>query len=245
VVKRDVTDPGKASELSDAEIVEEVRAGRVELFEVLMRRYNQRVYRLARAVLGTDWEAEDLAQEAWVRAWSHLSQWEGRASFSTWLCRITLYEGWARRRRDKRMEPLAAAAERGDDAKGGDREMREPASPEEGAEGSLYGAEIRALLEDSVESLPETYRTVFVLRQLEELSTAETAECMEISEDAVKVRLHRARVALQRELLERAGPGIRQAFPFLGWRCDRMVAAVMARIGDSQAVIPEPSARPD
>lgn len=232
-MKRDVATLGEASAFSDAEIVEEVRAGHIELFEVLMRRYNQRVYRLARAVLGTDAEAEDLAQEAWVRAWSHLSQWEGRASFSTWLCRIALHEGWARRRRGRRTEPLEAAAERGDHAKGGDHEMREPASPEEGAEGSLYGAEIRTLLEDAVGSLPETYRTVFVLRQLEELSTAETAETLEISEEAVKVRLHRARVALQRELLERAGPGIRQAFPFLGARCDRMVAKVMARIGAS------------
>jgi len=234
VVKRDVADSAEA-QFSDAEIVDEVRAGRIELFEVLMRRYNQRLYRLSRAVLGTDWEAEDLAQEAWVRAWSHLSQWEGRASFSTWLCRIALHEGWARRRRGRRMEPLEAAAERGDHAKGGDRDMREPASPEEGAEGSLYGAEIRTLLEDAVGSLPETYRTVFVLRQLEELSTAETAECLEISEEAVKVRLHRARVALQRELLERAGPGIRQAFPFLGARCDRMVAHVMARIAGTRS----------
>jgi RNA polymerase sigma-70 factor (ECF subfamily) len=245
VVKRDVADSREAHEFSDTEIVEGVRAGRTELFEVLMRRYNQRVYRLARAVLGTDSEAEDLAQEAWARAWSHLSQWEGRASFSTWLCRIALHEGWARRRRDRRMEPLEAAAERGDHAKGGDRDMMEPASPGEGAEGSLYGTEIRSLLEGAVGSLPETYRTVFVLRQLEELSTAETAECLEISEEAVKVRLHRARGALQRELLERAGPGIRQAFPFLGARCDRMVAAVMARIGAARSVLPEASARPD
>ena len=200
MVKRDVASSGEAHAFSDAEIVERVRSGRIELFEVLMRRYNQRVYRLARAVVGTDSEAEDLAQEAWVRAWSHLSQWEGRASFSTWLCRIALHEGWARRRKGKRMEPLDAAAERGIDTKGGEREMREPASPEEGAEGSLYGAEIRTLLEDAVESLPESYRTVFVLRHLEELSTEETAQCLEISEEAVKVRLHRVRHKLRREL---------------------------------------------
>jgi len=234
-VKRDVASPGEANAFSDAEIVERVRAGSIELFEVLMRRYNQRVYRLARAVVGNDSEAEDLAQEAWVRAWSHLSQWEGRASFSTWLCRIALHEGWARRRKSKRIEPLEGAAERRSEPKGGEREMKEPASPEEGAEGSVYGAEIRSLLEDAVGSLPETYRTVFVLRHLEELSTVETAECLEISEEAVKVRLHRARAALQRQLLERAGPGIRQAFPFLGARCDRMVATVMARIGSLRA----------
>jgi RNA polymerase sigma-70 factor (ECF subfamily) len=106
----------------------------------------------------------------------------------------------------------------------------EPVSAGEGADDAVYGSEIRALLEDAVEALPENYRTVFVLRQMEELSTEETARCLEISEDAVKVRLHRARAALQRQLLERAGPGIRQAFPFLGARCDRMVAGVMERI---------------
>jgi len=220
--------------VSDAEIVEGVRAGRVEMFELLMRRYNQRVYRLARAVLRSDHEAEDVAQEAWVRAWSHLDQWEGRASFSTWLCRIALHEAWARRRRAGRVEPL-------EDGKGGDRSMNETAAPDSGAEGNVYGSEVRSLLEAAVESLPENYRTVFVLRQMEELSTDETARCLEISADAVKVRLHRARAALQRELLQRAGPGIRDAFPFLGARCDRMVATVMGKIVSmrSERALPE------
>jgi RNA polymerase sigma-70 factor (ECF subfamily) len=220
---RDDRDFEEPKALSDAEIVEGVRAGRIQMFETLMRRYNQRVYRLARAVLRSDSEAEDVTQEAWVRAWAHLGQWEGRASFSTWLCRIALHEAWARRRRAARVEPLEIE-------KGGERTMREPMAPASDADGAVYGSEVRSLLEEAVESLPDNYRTVFVLRQMEELSTEETARCLEISEDAVKVRLHRARAALQRELLERAGPGIRQSFPFLGVRCDRMVASVMARI---------------
>jgi RNA polymerase sigma-70 factor, ECF subfamily len=224
-------DAGDATNLSDAEIVERVCAGRVELFETLMRRYNQRVYRLARAVLRSDSEAEDVVQEAWVRAYGSLGRWEGRASFSTWLCRIALHEAWARSRRARRSEPLELDLE---DQRGGERGMSESVAFASGAEGQVYGSEIRALLEDAVESLPETYRTVFVLRQLEELSTEETARCLEISEDAVKVRLHRARAALQRQLLERAGPGIRQAFPFLGARCDRMVASVMERIAATE-----------
>ena len=88
------------------------------------------------------------------------------------------------------------------------------------------------LVQEAVDALPEGYRTVFVLRQIEELSTAETAECLEISEETVKTRLHRARSALREQLLEKAGPGIRQAFPFLGSRCDRMVETVLARIQD-------------
>jgi len=223
MVDQGTMSPGDPNALSDAEIVGEVRAGRIDLFETLMRRYNQRVYRLARAVMRNDAEAEDVAQEAWVRAWSHLSQWEGRASFSTWLCRIALHEAWARRRRGARTEPL----EDGTDA--GEGRMREPSSPPQ-EEGAVYGTEVRSLLEGAVESLPETYRTVFVLRQMEELSTAETAKCLEITEEAVKVRLHRARSALQRQLLERAGPGIRQAFPFLGARCDRLVTSVLTRV---------------
>ena len=219
--------PGDPNVLSDAEIVEEVRAGRIDLFETLMRRYNQRIYRLARAVMRSDAEAEDVAQEAWVRAWSHLAQWEGRASFSTWVCRIALHEAWARRRRGARTEPL----EDGGDP--GEGRMTEPSSPPQ-SESAVYGTEVRSLLEEAVESLPETYRTVFVLRQMEELSTAETARCLEITEEAVKVRLHRARSALQRQLLERAGPGIRQAFPFLGARCDRLVATVLARVRTAQ-----------
>jgi RNA polymerase sigma-70 factor (ECF subfamily) len=218
----------EAKGISDTEIVAEVRAGRIEMFERLMRRYNQRVYRLARAVLRSDAEAEDVTQEAWVRAWAHLDQWEGRASFSTWLCRIALHEAWARRRRASRVEPLETE-------RGGGLAMTEPTAPASEPEGDVYGSEVRSLLEEAVESLPDNYRTVFVLRQMEELSTEETARCLEISEDAVKVRLHRARAALQRQLLDRAGPGIRQAFPFLGARCDRMVAAVMEKISAAES----------
>ena len=234
MVDRGTASPGDPTALSDTEIVEEVRAGRIDLFETLMRRYNQRVYRLARAVLRSDTEAEDVTQEAWFRAWSHLGQWEGRASFSTWLCRIALHEAWARQRRDARTEPLEDPGEAGEGL------MNEPSSPPR-QEGAAYGTEVRSLIEDAVESLPETYRTVFVLRQMEELSTAETAQCLEITEEAVKVRLHRARSVLQRHLLERAGPGIRQAFPFLGARCDRMVHNVLARARVAQSAGVAPS----
>lgn len=202
-----------------------MRAGQTDLFEILMRRYNQRVYRLARAVLRTDGEAEDLTQEAWVRAYTHLDQFEGRSAFSTWLGRIAIHEAWARRRRGRRFEAIEP------DADGVERELKE-ASVDPNPEGAAFGGEVRLLVQEAVDALPEGYRTVFVLRQIEELSTAETAECLEISEESVKTRLHRARSALREQLLEKAGPGIRQAFPFLGSRCDRMVATVLARIQD-------------
>lgn len=211
--------------LSDEEVVRRVRAGQIDLFEVLMRRYNQRVYRIARAVLRSDSEAEDVTQEAWVRAYAHLDQFAGRAEFRTWLGRIALHESWARARRGRRQESLEPEP----GAEG--REVK-PESPAPDPEKAAFDREVRSLVEAAVEGLPEIYRTVFMLRHVEELSTSETAELLELSEETVKTRLHRARSALQRELLAEAGAGIRQAFPFLGARCDRMVASVLARIAD-------------
>ena len=208
----------------DGEVIERVRRGEVELFEVLMRRYNQRVFRIARAILPSDAEAEDLAQEAWVRAYEHLGEFAGRAAFSTWLIRIVLHEGWARARRERRFEEWRPEEE------DGGKPMKQPLA-QSGPEAEALGKEVRTMLEAAVGSLPETYRTVFVLREVEELSTAETAECLELSEEAVKTRLHRARASLRRELLALAGGQARAAFPFLGTRCDRMVERVLGRIG--------------
>jgi len=223
MVRPEVLGERKQDALADEEVVRRVRAGQIDLFEVLMRRYNQRVYRIARAVLRSDTEAEDVTQETWVRAYAHLGQFAERAAFRTWLSRIALHESWARARRGRRQESL----EPGPGIEG--REMKkESAVPD--PEKAAFDNEVRSLVEAAVEGLPEIYRTVFVLRHVEELSTAETAELLELSEETVKTRLHRARSALQRELLAEAGAGIRQAFPFLGARCDRMVASVLARI---------------
>lgn len=215
--------PGERDAFSDEEVVRRVRAGQIDLFEILMRRYNQRVYRLARAVLRSDSEAEDVTQEAWVRAYAHLDQFAGRAAFSTWLSRIALHEAWARARRGKRFETIEP------DPGVESREMKR-ASAGRDPEGEAFGREVRSLVETAVEALPESYRTVFMLRHIEELSTAETAELLELSEETVKTRLHRARSTLQQELLSGAGAGIKHAFPFLGDRCNRTVESVLARI---------------
>lgn len=228
IVRQGALKPEEWDALSDEEVVRRVRAGQVDVFEVLMRRYNQRVYRLARAVLRSDSEAEDVTQEAWVRAYAHLDQFAGRAAFSTWLSRIALYEAWARVRRGNRFETIEPGP------RGEGREMKQ-ASVGPDPEGEVFGREVRSLVEAAVEALPESYRTVFMLRQIEELSTAETAECLEVSEETVKTRLHRARSALRQELLTKAGAGIREAFPFLGDRCDRMVESVLARIMRSES----------
>jgi RNA polymerase sigma-70 factor (ECF subfamily) len=213
--------------LSDEEVVRSVRAGQIDLFEVLMRRYNQRVYRIARSVLRNDSEAEDVTQETWVRVYAHLGQFAERAAFRTWLGRIALHEAWARARRGRRQESLAP------DAPGGEESRMSRETPAPDPEKAAFEGEVRALVETAMEGLPEIYRTVFMLRHVEELSTAEAAELLEVTEETVKTRLHRARSALQRELLAEAGASIRQSFPFLGARCDRMVASVLARIAAS------------
>ena len=136
--------------LSDEEVIRRVRAGETDLFEVLMRRYNQRVYRVARSLLRDDAEAEELVQEAWVRAYEHLGAFAGRAAFSTWLIRILLHEGWARARRESRFEELPP-----EEFLGG-MTMKEPstvAPPER----ETLDREVRSILEAAIESLPDPY----------------------------------------------------------------------------------------
>ena len=214
----------------DGEVVERVRAGETDLFEVLMRRYNQKLYRAARSVFPRDAsEAEDVVQDAWVRAFEHLGQFEGRSSLSTWLVRITLHEAWSRARRRRRVGPLDGAGEEIS------MEMTpSTADPEKDA----ATMEMGTILQDAVAALPENYRTVFVLRSIEDMSTEETAECLELTTDVVKTRLHRARGLLRKELLARAGSSTASLYHFAGARCDRIVANVLARIAANAASLP-------
>jgi len=207
--------------LSDEDVVQRVKAGETPLFEVLMRRYNQRIYRVARAVLKDDVEAEDVMQQAYINAFTHLDQFAERARFSSWLTRIALYEALSRRRR---RHPVTAFDEM-------DESMTDPltsghADPERDA----YAGELRAILEASIDMLPEPYRLVFTMRDVEGLSTAETAEGLEIGAEAVKTRLHRARAMLRRELFDRVGPSAASAYQFHASRCDRVVAEVLKAI---------------
>ncbi len=220
-----VAERRRADLLSDEEIVERVRAGDTSLFEILMRRHNQRIYRAVRAVLGSDVEAEDVMQEAYVRAYQHLDQFEGRARFITWLTRIALHESFARRRQSQRLYPIESSSEEEPDI------MSRLASGERTPEHQAHDRELKVLLEGAVDALPERYRLVFVLREVEELDTAEAAGCLGITEETVKTRLHRARALLRKGLFARAGATSSEAFQFHASRCDRVVAAVMARIG--------------
>ena len=219
--------PAGWSELKDEEVVGRVLAGETALFEILMRRYNQRLYRMARVILRDDAEAEDVMQDAYVRAYEHLYQFAGKAAFSTWLTRIAIHEALARKRRRGRQEELDALPMNGDSMP----IMKSSAlSPEEGA----ANAETGALLQEAIERLPETYRLVVVMREVEELSVADTAESLGVSEAVIKTRLHRAHAMLRKELYARAKGASANVYQFHAVRCDRVVKNVFERIQAKQ-----------
>ena len=209
-----------AQTLSDEAIVPRILAGEPHLFEILMRRHNERVYRAARAIVRDEREAEDVMQEAYVNAYAHLAQFDGRAKFSTWLTKIAVYEALSRARRQGRYESLEEST----------LETFMPGTSSPDPERQAFGRELGALIESAVDGLGDGYREVFMLRQVEGMSTAETAEVLGVSEDVVKTRFSRARHAIQHDLLDRTGAASATAFTFGLARCDRVVAAVMARL---------------
>ena len=208
---------------SDGELVRDVLAGDTARFELIMRRYNERLYRAARAITRDEREAEDVVQQAYVNAYSHLRQFKGESLFSTWLTRITVNEALARVRRRGRYEPF-------DDEQQHTVEAFMPRTSTPDPERQAFTGELRDLLEWAIDTLPDGARETFMLRDVEGMSTAETAESLGVSEDVVKTRLSRARASLRRALLERTGAATAEAFRFYRPRCDRVVANVMARI---------------
>jgi len=206
-----------ARTMRDEEIVREVCAGDCDLFEQLLRRYNQRLYRIARAVLHSNQEAEDVVQETWLRAFRHLSELAEPAHFATWVSRIALYEAWARARRSRRLGPSEPEPGAGDG-------VHAQASPD--PERTAADREIHRVVEAAIDALPEKYRIVLVLRGIEGLSTAEAARSLSLSRVAVSTRFHRARALLRRELWARGVSGA--PFAFLGARCASMRERVMA-----------------
>ena len=207
---------------TDEEVVHQVLDGHTAMFELLMRRYNERLYRTARAITRDDREAEDVMQQAYVNAFTNLRQFRGHARFGTWLTRIAVNEALARVRKRGRYEAF--------DEEWPNVETRMPWNSSPDPERQAFTGELRELLESAIDHLPDGAREVFVLRDVEGLSTAETAASLSVSEDAVKTRLSRARAALRHELLERAGATAPEAFRFYRPRCDRMVAHVRDRI---------------
>lgn len=218
----------KARAWTDEEIVERVKAGETALYEILMRRYNQRLYRVTVSIVRDVAEAEDVMQDAYVRAYGHLGQFAGRAPFSAWLTRIAVNEALARLRMRSQNEQL----EEREDGGIGMKTIDAALDPEQMA----ASAETAQLLESAVLQLPEQYRAVVMLRDVEEMSTKETANALELSEENVKVRLHRGHAIMRSWLLARVGASGKKAFPFMGERCDRVVSGVMDRLSGQMKI---------
>jgi RNA polymerase sigma-70 factor, ECF subfamily len=224
---RDGTSPAvplDGTELTDEDVVREILEGNRALFELLMRRYNERLYRTARAIVRDEQEAEDVMQQAYVNAFAHLHQFNGSARFSTWLTRIAMNEAIARVRRRDRFETF--------DDEVANAELTDLSAAAPNPERQAFSGELRGLIEWAIDALPTGMREAFVLRDVEGLSTLEVAELLGVTEDAVKTRLSRARSALRRLLSERTGAVAAEVFRFHRPRCDRLVAVVLAQITD-------------
>ena len=204
---------------ADEEIARRVQAGESALFEVLMRRHNPRVYRAIRSLIKDEAEVEDAMQAAYLHAFAHLKDFRGSARFSTWLTQISINEALMRLRRDLRHPAVSLTLIE-------DSPMS-PITPLPTPEAATSGREVAHLLERAVDALPDLYRTVFMLREIEGLDTTETAAALGVSEDVVKTRLSRARAALRETLEELAGGHAKDAFGFHATRCDRVVHNVM------------------
>jgi RNA polymerase sigma-70 factor, ECF subfamily len=227
MVDEQVLERARQEEWADEQLVQRVLNGDVFLFELLMRRHNQRVYRAARSILRDDSESEDVMQETYLRAYQHLAQFEGRARFSTWLTRIAVNESIRRAAFSGRYEPLSEDGREGEDELTPGIQKSSPTP-----ESDLSRTEMTSILEKAILTLPERYRLVVMLRDVEEMSTAETAEALSLSEANVKVRLHRAHELLRNELFAIAGSASRNAFGFGASRCDRVVQAVLGQIAE-------------
>ncbi len=222
-------DRHRLEQLPDLDVAKRVLAGEPALFELIMRRYNRRLFRIARGILGEDAEAEDAVQDAYVKAYFRLGQFRGPDGFATWLCRITSREALMRRRARSRAR-LTTLSEL-DLAPSPEATMADVRSTHSNPEAGLHERQLYALMEQAIDALPEAYRSVFMLRAVEQMTVAETAQCLDLEEATVKTRLHRARRRLQQGLSGELSAALTGVFDFDGERCDRLVRGVFQRIG--------------
>ena len=221
-------------DLTDAEIARRIALGDQEALELLMRRYNQTLYRTARSILRDDAEAEDAVQEAYILAYRAIGGFRGEAKLSTWLIRIVVNEAIARsRKRSRRADIIELSGARDPDTDSSEENMKEATT--EQPEHAASRAQTRRLLEGKIDALPEVFRTVFVLRALEELTVEETAASLGIPETTVRTRYFRAKALLREALAREIDFAYGDAFAFAGGRCDRIVAGVLARVKAMQA----------
>jgi RNA polymerase sigma-70 factor, ECF subfamily len=210
--------------LGDAQLVQLVRQSDGGAFRTIMQRNNQRLYRLARAVMRNDSEAEDVVQEGYVRAFANIGTFRGDASLATWLSRIVLNEALGRIRRRRRATVNLAEIE--------NQIVRLPlGTPQLDPERTMAQREIHRIVERAIDDLPDIFRTVLVARVINEMSVKETADLLGLRVETVKTRLHRARELLKEALDKHVDSVLTDVFPFLGERCERMTSQVLQRLG--------------
>lgn len=218
-----IADPAEG----EADLVRRAAAGEAQAIRAIIRSHNQRLYRLVRAVLRNNADAEDVLQEAYLRAFANLGGFQGEASLSTWLSRIALNAALMRLRAQKRMKRAAPAPELAKAEIIPFPHASSIADPER----VMAQRQLLHLVEEATDALPETFRLVFVARVIEGLSVEETAALLELAPATVKTRLHRARKLIRMRLEERIGPVLVEAFPFAGARCERLTQAVLSKLG--------------
>ncbi len=216
--------PVAAHPASDEEIVARVLEGDAALYEILMRRHNQRMYRAVRSILKSESEVEDILQEAYLAAFEHLRSFDGRARVSTWLVRIAVNKALDRLRRSSRLVALDGWPE--EDIPAPDPPGAVAPSPES----QSVSHELTRLLARAIDALPAIYRSVYVMREVEGLSTDDTAACLDLEPATVKTRLHRARARLRADLVREVGASARETFCFGSTRCDELVARVLGSL---------------
>src|SRR4051794_9121835 len=215
-----------ASGASDSELIAQAAAGDARAFEALMRRYNRMLFRTARAILRDDAEAEDALQEAYLQAYRSLASFRAEAKLSTWLARIVANEALMRRRKQTRRADILPMQS----ADSAEVEQVMETDSDNAPDMRAARGEMRRLLEAQIDALPETYRTVFMLRAVEELSAEETATVLDLPPATVRTRLFRARSLLREALAQKIDVACEDAFSFAGERCDRVVASVLVRL---------------
>lgn len=218
---------------SDEALVVLARKGGENAIRVLIKRNNRRLFRIARAVIRDDGEAEDIVQETYVRAFTRLESFRGESSFSTWLTRIALNEALGRARKRKPSAGLAELDTITADAQGAQIVMFPTSLMPPDAHAELGRSQVRELLEFAVDELPDAFRIVFVMRDVQELSVEETAAQLSLKPETVRTRLHRARRLLRATIEKRLSSGFSELFPFDGARCERVADRVIERLAAS------------
>lgn len=219
----------RLDDLDDRALVEQARHRNAAAIRLIMQRHNRRLYRVARSVLGNDAEAEDAVQEAYFRAFTHLDGFRGEAQLSTWLTRIALNEALGRLRRQRPYVDLKTIDNVTD--QGEARVIVLPSAHQDSdPEHAAARAEVRRLLERAVDRLPDPFRIVFILRDIEEMNVEETASQLGLRPETVKTRLHRARRILRQSLQDTLSSALADVFPFAGARCARITQAVLDRL---------------